>query len=172
LKISIEIGGKKKKKLGPVELIESIDVMKLHDWEQLNIKKGEDKLFHMYKHEEDHGRLVDPKELEEKYYQLHDENGEQTGGNDIIEKLLVLFVKRLEARAKMGTDKSQKNFVVHYSEMIRVLMEGSGDVDIIKTRMMVQKAYGQHIDPKVITVTEYNKIMDVVKEMAGPTNKA
>jgi len=169
LKILIEIGRKKRGKLGPVELIESIDTMILHNWEQLNITRD---LKFMYKYEEDYDRKVDPKRLEEKYFQLHDENGDQTGGSDIIEKLLVLFVKRLEARAKMTTDKSQKNFVTHYDEMIRVLMEGSGDVDIIKTRMMVQKAYGQHIDPKVITVTEYNKIMDVVKEMAGPTNKA
>ena len=169
MKITIEIGGKKKKKVGPVELIESINVMILHDWEQLNIT-GDKK--YLYRYVEDHDRLVEYARLEEKYFQLHDENGKQTGGNDIIEKLLVLFVKRLEARAKMWQQPSQKNFVTHYSEMIRVLMEGSGDVDIIKTRMMVQKAYGQHIDPKVITVTEYNKIMDVVKEMAGPTNKA
>ena len=169
MKILFEIGGKKKKKLGPVELIESVHVMKLHNWEQLNIT-GEKK--YLYKYVEDWGRKVDHELIEEKYFQLHDENGEQTGGSDIIEKLLVLFVKRLEARARMGSQPSQKNFVVHYDEMIKVLMEGSGDVDIIKTRMLVQKAYGQHIDPKIITVTEYNKIMDVVKELAGPSNKA
>lgn len=152
-------------RIKPVELVESIQELILFNWEQLNIKGGEKWIF---KNKEDWGRKVDPERIEKKYFQLHDEYAEATGGSRTIEKIMILMVKRLEARVLVGAgDKSAKNLVNLYSEMINRLMEGGGEVDIIKTRLQVQQAYGMPIDPHKTTVAEFIKIMDIVKDQAN-----
>ena len=121
----------------------------------------------LFKNPEEVGRLVDPIRIEEKYFQLHDEYANLTGGDFSLEKVMILMVKRMEARVKVAAgDKSAWNFIHLYTDMIDRLLESGSDVDVIKTRMSVQQAYGMPIDPHKTPVPEYVKIMDLVKDQA------
>lgn len=159
-----------KKKLTAVLMVESLRDISQHNWERLNETQEARWLF---KNQDDKDRLTDPEIVENKLHQLHDEYANATGGFYVLEKLMILMVKRIEARAKVGLgDKSQKNFVNLYTQMIDQLMEVDGEVDIVKTRLMVQKAYGQPINVHETSAYEFAMITNLVKDMAAQTNNA
>lgn len=158
----------KRFKLKPIELWSSLDEMLLHNWEQLNLT-GNFKW--LYVHESDHSRKLKYEIGEKKYFELHDQHAELSGDNSTMEKIMTLMQQRIEARAKVGAgDKSQKNWVNQYTEQLKLLMSGGDEVDIIKTRLIVQKAYGMKIDPKTTTVSEYIKITQIVQELNSNNN--
>ena len=153
----------KKFKLKPIELWESLDEMWLHNWEQLNLT-GNFKW--LYVNEKDWSRKLQYEIGEKKYFELHDQHAELSGDSSMMERIMTLMQQRIEARALVGAgDKSQINWVNMYTEQLKVLTAGGEDVDIIKTRLLVQKAYGMPIKPKETTVTEYIKIMQIVQEL-------
>lgn len=154
----------KKFKLKRIELFESLDFMPLFNWEQLNIT-GNHKW--MYVREKDHSRKLPDDIIEKKYFELHDQYSEISGDTATMDKLITLYSQRMDARVLMDKDKSQVNWVNHYSDMIKQLMAGGDEVDIIKNRMLIQKLYGMPIDAKKTTVTEFIKITEVVKETAS-----
>ena len=80
---------------------------------------------------------------------------------------MILMVKRLDARVRVGLgDKSAKNLVRLYSDMIDRLMESGDEVDPLETRMAVQQAYGQPVNPHTTSVAEFITIMNLVKKQA------
>jgi hypothetical protein len=89
-----------------------------------------------------------------------------------MEKWRELVLAQMAASVLVSEgDRAQINFVNMYQKMIDRLMEGTGDVDIIKSRMIVQKAWGQNIDPFNVTVPEYKKIIEVVQEDTSRQNE-
>ena len=152
----------RKKKYRPIQLFESIDEVIRHNWEQLSMT-GDPKW--LIKHDHMRDKTVNPERFKELFFKLHDEYSTLTGGSETMEQWSILMVKRLEARARYAAgEKQQINFVNLYTGMIDSLMEGSDDVNIIKSRMIVQQLYGQNLDVHVLTVPEYEAIVDVVRD--------
>ena len=78
------------------------------------------------------------------------------------------MVKRIEARAEVGAgDLSAMNFVNLYEMMIKELTESGEEVDVVKTRMAIQQAYGQPLNPKEMSAFEFAQVMELVKEQAA-----
>lgn len=161
-----------RKKLWPVILVEDLKTISQYNWERLNDETDPEKRVRwMLEDDKDKKRLIDPLIIEAKYCQLHDEYANATGGFYIIEKLLILMVKRIEARVKVGLgDKSQKNFVNLYSQMIKQLLNVDEEVDVVKTRLIVQKAYGQPINVREISAYDFAMITNIIKETAARTD--
>lgn len=153
---------KARAKLMPVELWESLEEMWLHNWEQLNLTGKPQWLI---KKDRERTRKISAKRFEIAFFSLHDQYSAIVGGNKIMEKYRILVEKLTEARAKVAKDKSQKNWVRQYEAQIKQLMKPDEDgPDMIKQRMIVQKLYGQRINPKDTTVGEYIRITQVVNE--------
>ena len=51
--------------------------------------------------------------------------------------------------------------------MIDRLMEGGAEVDVVRTRLQVQQTYGMHINPHTTTVSEFAKIIELIKAQAN-----
>lgn len=151
------------KKLKPVALYDSLHDIPQHNWEQFNITWNPNWL---YKDPADKGRKVDERLLEAVYFQLYDEHSRLSGNDQFREKLIVLMRKIIKGYRKYAEgDLSQINRIEQWEEMKTQLLAGAQDADIIKTRMLVQKAYGMPIDPKKISAAEYLKICDIVKDL-------
>lgn len=140
-------------------LYTKISEIPLHNWEQLNltgdyrwlIKKG-------------FGAPL-MEDIENAYYNLHDEAAPLTGVKDFMEKWRVLILQRMEARQRLADgDKSAQNWVEHFTAMIDNLMKGTKDGDIVKSRLSVQRVWGQSIDAKNTSYLEYLKIRQLVEE--------
>jgi len=155
-----------------VKLFEHINDMWLHNWEQLAIT-GNPRWMIASDRVRQSKRKVSAARFESKYYELHDQHSEHSPESlEIMDKLFTLFNARLDARAKLADgDRVQINFIRMFTAMIDNLMKGSGDVDVIKSRMIVQQAYGQPINPKMIKVPEYMKIVEVVQDQAAIQNE-
>lgn len=155
------------KKLKPVALYDSLHEIPQHNWEQFNLTWNP---FWLFKDVRDKGRLVNQALLEVIYFQLYDEHSYLSGNDQFREKLIVLMVKIIKAYRKYGEgDLSQINRIEQWEGMKKQLLSGAQDTDIIKTRMLVQKAYGMPINPKKITAAEYLKICDIVNEINTTT---
>ena len=146
--------------------------MWLHNWEQLLIT-GNPRWMIVSDRVRQSKRRVNKTRFEDKYYDLHDQHADNSPeSKEIMEKLFVLFIARLDARAAFADGELwQSNHIRRFTAMINNMMKGSGDVDIIKSRMIVQKEYGMPINPKMTTVMEYGKIVEVVQEQAAINNK-
>ncbi len=155
----------RKPKFKPVELIENIHEMFLHNWEQLQLSG--DSVW-MIKNEADKKYIdtINPERFKENFFNLHDQYAQLSDGvSEVMEKWRILVIQLMEATELVALgDRSQLNFVNMYEKMIDNLMKGGEDVDIIKSRMRYQKEYGQPIRPKEITVPEYKKIVEVVED--------
>jgi len=62
-------------------------------------------------------------------------------------------------------DESQINLINYYEFMLKDDDQES-KIDTVKNRMIVQKLYGIAINPKDVTVAEFIKITEIVKESA------
>lgn len=86
-----------------------------------------------------------------------------------MDKWCDLMTMRLEARADLADgDKKAQNRIDQYSGMIDNLMKTSGDSDMIKNRMMIEKAWGQPIDVHKKTVYEVLTMIKILEEQAKP----
>jgi hypothetical protein len=168
----VKIKVKLREKLKPIELIENIYNMPLHNWEQMAIHGLP---LWMIKNKKDRKYLgtINDERLTENFFNLHDqESALSKEGSEIMEKWRELVLAQMAASVLVSEgDRAQINFVNMYQKMIDRLMEGTGDVDIIKSRMIVQKAWGQNIDPFNVTVPEYKKIIEVVQEDTSRQNE-
>ena len=156
----------KKPILRQTELIEDIYEMLLHNWEQLAIT-GDPSW--MVKNEKHRKRKINPIRLKENFFKLHDQNASLSpDGSEYVEKYREIVSQLMDARVQVANgDRSAMNFVNMFEGMLENLTKGDGNFDIIKSRMMVQKAYGLAINPKEITVPEYRKIVEVVEEISS-----
>lgn len=161
-----------REKLRPVELVDNLKNISQHNWEQSNETQDPDWGMWLYKHQEDRDRKrkIDPVRLNEKYCQLHDEYANATGGFFVLEKIMILMEKRMRCRAMLEKDPSQINFVNLYTEMIEQLTKVDEEVDVVKNRMIVQKAYGQPIDVHKTSAYEFAMITKALKEEAAQIN--
>lgn len=152
-----------------MKIINSTYEILLHNWEQLNIKGD---LKWLIEDEKDREKKVDWQELEEAYFDIQDEYIELTKGNkDIIAKWRTLIIQRMRARVLFAAgDLFQQNWIDFYTAKIENLKSSSQDVDIIKTRMIVQQRYGQSINPKTTTLAEFIKISEVISEQTPTQN--
>jgi len=152
-----------------VKILNSVYEIWLHNWEQLNISGD---LRWLIEDEKDREGKFDLELLENAYFDLQDEYVEQTKGNkDLIAKWRILIIKRMTARVLYAQgDKSQLNWIEYYTAKIDNLMKTSQDVDIIKTRMLIQQRYGQPIKPKETTLAEFIKISEIVSEQKPTEN--
>lgn len=147
-----------------IEFFESMSDMMLHNWEQLAITGNPN---WMLKHSWLMGLKLQDEVYEENYFRLHDDYAKHSGDNEVMEKWATLVQKLLDARVKVAHgDKAMMNRVNLYEEMIKNLMKGSDEVDVIGNRMIIQQAYGQPIDPKSTSVLEYIKIKNLVTKQA------
>jgi len=155
----------RKPKFKPVELYENISEMILHNWEQLQITGDSEWLIKKEKEKKYKG-TIKPERLKEVFFSLHDQYAKLSNGvSEVLEKWHILVLQQMDAMELVAKgDRSQMNFVNMYQKMIDNLMNGGEDVDIIKSRMMYQKEYGQPIRPKEITVPEYRKIVELIDE--------
>ena len=146
-----------------MKIYNSIHEIWLHNWEQLNISGD---LRWLIADEKDRTDKVDLEQLEEAYFDIQDQYIEETKGNkDLIAKWRILVIKRMTARLLYAQgDKSQLNWIEFYTAKIDNLMGTSQDVDIIKTRMLIQQRYGQPIKPKETTLVEFIKISELISE--------
>jgi hypothetical protein len=152
----------KKLKYKPVELYESINEVIQYNWEQLSLT-GDPKW--LVKDDKNRDEKINEERFKELFFKLHDEFSDLTGGSEIMEKWSILMIQRMEARVLyLNGDRSQINLVNLYTAMIDELMSGSEDVNIIKSRMIIQRAYGQAINPRDYTVPEYQAIVEIVRE--------
>ena len=152
-----------------MKILNSVYEIWLHNWEQLNISGD---LRWLIEDEKDREGKFDLELLENAYFDLQDEYVEQTKGNkDLIAKWRILIIKRMTARVLYAQgDKSQLNWIEYYTAKIDNLMKTSQDVDIIKTRMLIQQRYGQPIKPKETTLAEFIKISEIVSEQKPTEN--
>lgn len=152
-----------------MKIFKSVYEIWLHNWEQLNISGD---LRWLIEDEKEREGKFDLELLENAYFDLQDEYVEQTKGNkDLIAKWRILIIKRMTARVLYAQgDKSQLNWIEYYTAKIDNLMNTSQDVDIIKTRMLIQQRYGQPIKPKETTLAEFIKISEIVSEQKPTEN--
>lgn len=151
-----------------VEYYDTIHEMPLHNWEQLNITNDLNWIVKKNKF----NLKVDGQKLADLRLELHDQHADLSGNDSFREDLMVLMVKRIDCRMRMARgDRSAKNFLNMYDGMIQNKLSASEDGDIIKSRLLIQKAYGMPINPKEITVAEYIKISDIVKDLAASQGK-
>ena len=152
-----------------MKIFNSIYEIWLHNWEQLNISGD---LRWLIVDQKEQNKKHDLELLENAYFDLQDQYVEETKGNkELISKWRTLIIKRMTARVLYAQgDKSQLNYIEFYTAKIENLMNTSQDVDIIKTRMLIQQRYGQPIKPKETTLAEFIKISEIVSEQKPTEN--
>lgn len=153
-----------------IKLVKNLKDISQKDWEELNESEGDGpNLLILVKgglKEKLKANYIDL--LEEKFYELHDEYNELTGGKHQLEKILILMQKRIEMRVKVARgDKSAKNWINLYSAMLDELTKKDDDFNHVKMRMSVQQAYGMPINIKEVSAYEFIQITNLVQEQAS-----
>lgn len=152
----------RKDKLGLVQLHESIKMLPLHNWEQMNLTND---MLWLLIDQKDRKRKIDPVRVENAYLAIYDEYATETGGHEKMDKWRDLMIMRMEARADLAQgDRSAQNRIDIYTDQIKQIMKSGGDTNVVKNRMLVQKVYGQPIKPLEITVYEYLLICKILEE--------
>lgn len=141
-----------------MSLYNQISEIPQHNWEQLNLTGD---LIWIVKQPAKHK----DEELEEAYFDLHDQSAEASGSTEFIEKWKTYMILRMEWRLKLAEGvRTAQNWIDFYSMAIENMMKGNEDSDIVKSRLYVQKLWGQPINAKQVTHLEYLKIRQLVEE--------
>ena len=157
-----------KQVLGPVELFTTIHDGGIwqHNWEQLMLTG---KAHWLIKDRRNKHRKLSQKRHEEAYFKLFDEYSTASGDDERMYKWRAWMILRLEARALYAAGQlHQINLIEMYTDKINMLMRGGEDVNIIKSRIQVQREYGQPINEKDITVGTYLEYLSVVNDAKRP----
>jgi len=158
---------KKKAKFDAKLFHDSIRTLPQHNWEQMNVTN--DPLW-LLTCQENRTRKITEEETEAAYFTIYDQYAEATGLHERMEPWRDLMIMRMEARVQVAEgDVSAQNMIDIYTYRIKELMKSSGDTNVIKNRMLVQKVYGQPIKPLEISVYEYLMICQIVQEMNTAT---
>lgn len=114
-----------------------------------------------------HGvKLFTDEQISDRYFELQDELLEMTESKFELEERAETIRELMQARVLYAEgDESQINLINYYEFMLKDDDQES-KIDTVKNRMIVQKLYGIAINPKDVTVAEFIKITEIVKESA------
>ena len=144
-----------------------IDELPLYNWLKIN----EGNLKYCRKN-----LAIGTKAQDEKHYEIIKEtNYEEFGVDPEYLRLLNLFLKVSEARLDwvITGDNFIKNKIIRSEAEIEELIdrkkEGGGDVD--ESIILLGKWMGSRVDPKIVTVKEFTKMISVFKKEMDIKNK-
>lgn len=165
-----------------MQLYNSIYEIPLYNWEQfgrtsnpdylLNKEsesdKFKDKFIKLFNFK--HGiNLFTNDQIQDAYYRIYDELMEMTEARDSMEEWSAIVIELMDARVRyIEGDESEMNNITHLEELLNEMSAENSGSDPIKNRMIVQKLYGISINPKEVTLAEFIKITDIVKENNKP----
>jgi hypothetical protein len=161
------IRSKKKLKYKAPELFTDTQIP-VYNWEMLSSTND---IWWLLKDQNDRSRIKElpsERELELAYFAIYDEYANFTGLHEKMDKWRELMILRMEARVELAQgNRARKNNIDVYTEQIRNIMKSDG-TDIVQTRMAVQQAYGQAINPKITTLKEFIMICKLLEQQNKP----
>lgn len=161
-----------------MQLYNSIYEIPLYNWEQFSRTSNpeyllnkdsesdrlKDKFIKLFNFK--HGvKLFTDEEIQGAYYSIYDELMDMTEARDSMEEWSSIVIELMDARVRyIDGDESEMNNIKHLEELLNEMSAENSGSDPIKNRMIVQKLYGISINPKEVTLAEFIKITDIVKE--------
>ena len=140
----------------------NISEIPLHNWEQMNLSGDLSWLL------TDRTKKFDQEEAMNIYFELNDQAAPHTGAKELIQEFRSLaFMKYDYILQYLAGNKAAMNWIRKIEGMIKALFGDSKDVDIIKTRMIIQKLWGQPINAKQTSYLEFLKIKQLVEEQSS-----
>lgn len=159
---------KKKRKIGAVKFVTSINDITVRNWENFHAT-GDGRYLYLDTTDK---RVPSNALVQDAYFNLHDQYTEITGKDNKLTEWRTLIIMYIEAiEAYMAGDKSQINWVDYYDKQITELMKRDGESDMVESRLIYSQAFGQPINADIVNLGEFVRIIKIVKLQNKPKTK-